>query len=503
MLTISQVSQTYSQRMIVHNQKALSFGYKLPEKTFSDIRDIPKLNCACCGKSMMTFEEANELLRILKPSASSALKSNKLDEYKTSHSYEYLQKLAKKYPKKSVREILELPDVQADMQNLKLKMRVKIRDIADITDTMSVKAPTVIKKLEKYRPLLDKGYKEIVDLLEIYSLKYPKNTFSEIIQNPEVYEYHAKIVERHREKTFIQKVNTFKRIRNISEKLSDEDLKAIKETNSKAQEILNSGIYKNNIKKALIEALYKDFARNCSDKKTAKEILKASLDFPCDTIIPDAFLVNKAEKTASDYNILKEIISTLQATFEHIRAKSNDGKYVQENGIVLCKSCNQERANLPYTFFLKVHPEMKKNAQRQINKIISFLKGDKLIDYETYPVAVKETLYEETNHMIKLNIKKFFENKELRSQAELDEALARSEESEAKYQTAHKNFMEAQKKIKEALETINKLKRESSAYQNEANAAHQEKKGFEKIVNTAKENLKKIKQLRETDEKIT
>ena len=50
MITINPVANN-------QNYKNLSFGIFLPKKVFTDIRDIPRMKCGCCGDDMFTSDE--------------------------------------------------------------------------------------------------------------------------------------------------------------------------------------------------------------------------------------------------------------------------------------------------------------------------------------------------------------------------------------------------------------------------------------------------------------
>lgn len=502
MLTVSSgITAKYFQTK-TYNQNRPSFGHRLPNKVFTNIYDIPNLTCGCCKNVMPTKEEISLFLSTLVPKAGKTLKSKSLEPYKETEAYAILCELAKNNPKKSVRQIITTDEAVSALKQTKVRTQLIINEIADLTDTMTGPSAVVIKKLDKYRHLFKGDFKEIANIMEIYSHKYPAKTFSQIFKNPEVKNYHKRILELHKEKMSLQKTNVLKKISKLSEKLQGEDLKLLRETNSQANVIINNEYYKNNIREALINDLYADFVQKCSNKKAAAEIAETAKDFPFVKDLPDSFFVNTAEQNFDDISIIRSIIEETQATFEHIKAKSKDGKNVWSNGILLCKHCNNERDNLPYPFFLKIHPEMIKNVQIQMNRIISFINGKKLIECDSYPREVKETLLRETNNIIQINISKYFKHKELLAKADLERAKLLSKEAEENYQTAHKNFMETQKKLKEAMDAVNKIKRESSQYQTEASSLHSKKMDYEKVVTTAQHDLNKIQQLKEEDNKL-
>ena len=47
---------------------------------------------------------------------------------------------------------------------------------------------------------------------------------------------------------------------------------------------------------------------------------------------------------------------------------------------------------------------MKKNIQKQMNRVITFINRKKISGYDNYPVDIKQTLLRETDNLIKIKI---------------------------------------------------------------------------------------------------
>lgn len=241
--------------------------------------------------------------------------------------------------------------------------------------------------------------------MEIYSLKYPQNTFAEIFNKPEVQKYHSKLYELYLNQNSLQKRTVFKQLRDLSPELSTKEIRALQNTNSNVLSILNNEYCKPHIKKLLVEDLYKNFASQSSNKDIEPKIMHIIKDLPYNVSPEDKFVNECVKNKSSDIDIVSMLVKELQATWEHAKAKSNGGSNSINNLLVLCSKCNAERANLPYPFILRIHPDIAQNVQKQINKIISFIIHGKLAGHEEYPIGIKNTILTETNNIINLDIK--------------------------------------------------------------------------------------------------
>ena len=82
-------------------------------------------------------------------------------------------------------------------------------------------------------------------------------------------------------------------------------------------------------------------------------------------------------------------------TFEHIKARSTGGEDKAQNGILMCKQCNNARSSIPYTEFIEYHPYMPYHTQKQILQISdAILKGRVESTSKKWPLQVATTLSE-------------------------------------------------------------------------------------------------------------
>lgn len=442
-----------------NNQTNVSFGYKLPKRVFHDIRDIPRLKCACCGEDMLTKTEMKDFTDSFLAGSKRALENSAMERFRGTPAYEFISGLSEIAPKKTVRELISMRENKIKIGTLGPKTQIDINMIALTADGISLKAPRVMQKLEKYRSLFGEEDKVILDLMDKYALLYPKKTFAEIFNMPEVIEYHREIHSANLERDKDTRINVFKRLKELGDTLNPDDSRALKETNSNAVRVLNNIYYQPHIKRELIRDIYKNFAANATGKVPKRKIMKIIEDLPMGGMTPDRFVVEAVDKKSSDMDIVNYFAKRLQATYEHFKARSNEGEDRQKNIIVLCQKCNEERSDLPYPFFLRFHPEMVQNIQKQINKIITFIKHGKLDGYEDFPVANKAVVLEESADILRPKIGKFLKFKKERAQTQLQKAQTAFENDTNACNEAGQQLEEIDAQIKGLEAQIRKLKK--------------------------------------------
>lgn len=116
------------------------------------------------------------------------------------------------------------------------------------------------------------------------------------------------------------------------------------------------------------------------------------------------FLQNKNE---DDKTIVEKIIGGLENTFEHVKRDSDNGQRVQSNGITLCFDCNNYISEQKYPEVIAQYPQMKENTQKQIDEVINYINNGQLINHESYPEKIKHTLYNESDHILDIDISKY------------------------------------------------------------------------------------------------
>lgn len=503
MLSVNPViNSSYSNKNKIYFYNQTNFTGRLPDKVYTEIRDIPGLKCAFCDKDMLTNEQIKIFIKSFAAASKNALENRTMEPFWNTEAFNFLKQLSAKTPQKSISAILNSPENAEKIKKLDPQFQFEVTQTALKAEAVTVKAPKVLQKLDKFYNNFSDETKEVINLLEIYSLKYPQNTFAEIFNKPEVQKYHSKLYELYLNQNSLQKRTVFKQLRDLSPELSTKEIRALQNTNSNVLSILNNEYCKPHIKKLLVEDLYKNFASQSSNKDIESKIMHIIKDLPYNVSPEDKFVNECVKNKSSDIDIVSMLVKELQATWEHAKAKSNGGSNSINNLLVLCSKCNAERANLPYPFILRIHPDIAQNVQKQINKIISFIIHGKLAGHEEYPIGIKNTVLTETNNIINLDIKKYLKFREDKASKKLEKAQAALAGDEVKCKKAAEEISEIDTKLDELMSQIRKLKKQRHIIQKHLEENTASKQANEADVNKNAEILEKIKQMIANDDFI-
>lgn len=489
----------------ITNNNRINFGYGIPNKVFRDIRDIPRMKCGCCAGDMLTSYEMKKVLRGFEAGSKRALENDALARFRESQAFEFVQTLSQIQPKQTIRTLISDPANKIKINTLEPRVRLDINHIALIADGISVKAPRAVQKLEKYSEFFSKEHQEIFELMDLYALRYPKNTFAEIFNKPEVAQYHAELLEMTKKQNSMQKIEVFKSLSEFGKTLPPKDLKLLQQANTDVVTILNTEFLQPHIRKELIKDVYKGFLANSESRISKKKLFNIVDRLPTGIAGADSFITSCVQNKMSDMDIIKLFLDDVQATYEHYKARSKDGADTKDNIIILCGKCNQERGNLPYPFFLRFHPEMMQNLQKQFNKIMTFIRHGKLVGYDDYPIDIKQNILTGSDNLIRPKIGEYLKFRKERAEQKLVQSQAVLSKNQAALDSATERLSEIDAKIEEVNAVLRKLKKERRAisedYEKASNAksrAALEVSHHENVVQNLEETIKSDRELNES-----
>ena len=201
----------------INAQKKLlpTFGSRLPNDVFESAKDIPHLRCAYCGKVMLTNQECQDIIESFRLTGNQLLKTNKLDEFKDKEIYGIIEKFVKNNPKQSLYKIMNNPVNKALMTTLNTIDEKDWDKIKKIAQNSYVNSEKFVKKLEKYSNLFNDDSKELFEVLKDYSKQYPDKTFSEILNQPKIINYHTRKHQCFQKETTEANTNVFENIEKL------------------------------------------------------------------------------------------------------------------------------------------------------------------------------------------------------------------------------------------------------------------------------------------------
>ncbi len=398
----------------------IDFNGRLPNIKINDTRQIPHLKCAICGKEMLTFNEFQATLNKTLLGANKFLKSKELESYQSQNVFAMLVDLAKHHPKTPISILIQDPKFQKNIKKLSIQEQKTLNDIIELSKTKTKNSKQVIKQLLKLQPLFDKNMQEVISILEVYSLRYPDQTFSEILHKPEIIKYHKENVkiESLKYKTLQNKAQ--RNFLSIAKHLHLEELHNFNTLYTNILKIITIPHSTNQVRFEMLLNTFEKYKRVATnlDPKILKKISTAIQKFPIENFSTSQKILSMVSK--NDANIIENLLSYLQVSFEHVIPKSRQGSKDKGNGICLHMICNKNRGVLPYTLINRIYPDFQSNLQKQINTVISYIKGGRLLTYEEYPQQIKKTMLYATHQNIRINIKKYLKYQAQKAKQKLE-----------------------------------------------------------------------------------
>jgi len=210
------------------------------------------------------------------------------------------------------------------------------------------------------------------------------------------YEYHlAKL-----------RLEEFKVIDSVDEKSSilstETQLKLRKETTNCRSRILSNGNDSVFRRRSFLSALENIEPQNPYEERVLSEIRNLALFLPTSGSSEHAFIVKYTVRSEDD--VLKRLLMGSVATIEHIRPHSMGGKNELSNFMLVSRNGNKYRENNPLSAYIDRNPSIPEYCQIQINEIIDSIRKGALKGCEDYPFKLKETLFNESEGRILLDL---------------------------------------------------------------------------------------------------
>ena len=373
----------------------------------SDMRELPHLNCACCDVEMLKNSEVNKFLnkKIYYPASISLqkIKTEKIfNEKKASASmlkaYKYLRSYANKNPKLSMEEILARLRNKNIEKNFPQDVIDSFSQIRDLTKLVAHNSKYMIDELNKLNPDFHKLEKKVFKELKKLAQEYPDETFYSILNKPQINKKYLTALQ-HKEMVVLD--NILKETENETPEFKTK----INELVQNARLVFSVESVDIMHKRGRVIESFKEFLSTEPDKTKAAKILKLINQLPDSKTDVDAFMIKGAQKNSNA--IIEILINRLRNTREHVKPHhrvNDNGPSTIYNYICLCGKCNTERKRTEYDIFIQSHPEMPKNTQKQLNKIIYYVNSGILRKHDDYPEKIKIALDKESKGLINVDI---------------------------------------------------------------------------------------------------
>lgn len=251
-----------------------------------------------------------------------------------------------------------------------------------------------VKYLSSYRENMQKIERSIFERFEAAAANSPRKDFQQLLN-----EWYPEAITK-------LKLEEFKIIDDIdilSENLSPETALAVRARTTECRSIIINDDPQHQFKrKTILDSINQITAKDANEAQILEKLKDRSNYLPASGTSENAFIVKYARR--SHYEISKRLLMASTLTIEHIKPDSKGGKNELKNFLPVSANANSYRQNMPLSKYIEMFPQIPKNCQKFIERIIEIINNGGLKGFQTYPFNVKRTLKEESEGKIKLNL---------------------------------------------------------------------------------------------------
>ncbi|MCQ2958068.1 MAG: HNH endonuclease [Candidatus Gastranaerophilales bacterium] len=265
-----------------------------------------------------------------------------------------------------------------------------------IENVKTQKGIDLSEEISKYQSRLRGVELKIAKRLIILAPKYPEKNLKDLFIL--MYRNSIKQLEKSQQKVILK-------INKLSNGLEGQTFLAVKKDITFVSRLLrkrkNTQTFK---RKTFIAGFYKLLAEeeNERNKKILEIISLKAKKLPTSGNSIDAFIVKYHRRSMEE--IAQRLLDSSLASTEHIMPRADGGVNDPSNYLVQCKYCNNERSSMSYRDWLKRHPEMKRNIQIYMDKVINLIVDKKIQNHDFYPLVVKSTILKESEGLLDIRI---------------------------------------------------------------------------------------------------
>lgn len=271
-------------------------------------------------------------------------------------------------------------------------------------------AQSAINLLQHLQCYMHDVESKVFDLIKEEPYK-KKINFQDILQN-----YYDSSLEQLEEKQF--------RILNRANRIIKTLSEPVKEQVLAAREDAMSNLGDTRLARCCLQKL-KNIKAKGKDLAGVINIFHIWYALPCPSKDIDAFIVKYAKQ--SHEAIAKRLISSSVATVEHVRPSTRNGVDGLSNYVLVSAQYNHSRSSMPLWEYIMLNPELDigANLQKYIDDVI-LLVNDKKSSFSKrgwYPEKIRQTLLDETQGVVDLNLDKLFLTKQQKKDANYPQRL--------------------------------------------------------------------------------
>ncbi len=468
---------------------------------FVSLKQIEGLTCACCGEKVLSANKYAQMITPLSKSLHISMQKGNLNFVRSlfPESWKILRDFTYKYPNKSLDEIVESsteytilkrsvankldnPDLEPQSpQRLELDRSITkafFNILASGRSNMK-ESPIVMNTVMPFKSIINGRSKELFELFENYSKIYPNKTLSEIVQ--EVYKDHEIKGNQFKENNLNLIYEKFDAIKRAAK---DSGMEISEDLNKAQDEII--AIYEKDIdgiqyRQQEIKKIYNRILKKNKCAFLFPKIIKQISELPPSLENIDTYITQAHDYKFTDAKILFSMFRSNFSSEEKIVSLDDNGANKIGNKIVMCNHCVKLRRNSSdFDSFVHLHPEMIKNAQKQMNIIMNEIFAKNLEgNFRFYPLIIEFKFRELTKGKMRLDLynysTKIIEDSKIEVQNLKDELQRyKNERNEkialmSKYPKLESDFIREINRINSKIEKIQEKINTERSLQNHAN----------------------------------
>ena len=265
-----------------------------------------------------------------------------------------------------------------------------------IVKNYDISATEILKVLKKYETRMHKVERNVFRRLEKLSKKNPEMNLHDLFNRKRYY---------HLANTEIKQLKIVSEIEKTDFNISPESQAKLNNALKNTRQIMfveGKDVLK---KRQRIIKEFSSLLEDCPEKEEFQRVLSMIQKLPSSKNDVDSFFVKYSPLDSE--SLAYKLLESSKASIEHVVPASENGADNSSNYIVMCRKCNNSRSSMPYEEFLVKHPEMIKNSQKYMDRIINYLNKQYIFGMDNYPFIIKKLLEDETNGLIHLDVSKY------------------------------------------------------------------------------------------------
>ena len=256
--------------------------------------------------------------------------------------------------------------------------------------------------LEPYQKCMQNLEKRVYTILKGYEINYPDRTMNDCLN-----ELKPQCLAELR----IDEFKVLDEVDSISNRLDATTALEVRKITTDARKKILEDKEDQIFKRKDLLAQIHDVTEGCKNQEIVEEMWAIANKLPRSSNNFNAFVVKYANRSPQE--IATRLLRPSTASIEHIRPANPHSDEIESgendltNFMLVSRDWNSGRGNTPLPEFIQDHPNIPRYSQMYINDIMKSIKKGKLLDCDWYPYIIKETLYQESDGLIDLDLSRY------------------------------------------------------------------------------------------------